>query len=727
VALTVENLNRLQPRALTSPLRGGRDLRAAGDADLGRGAGASTLLPPPETGFAPLAAFDLPTRGRLRGFSVALRLVVLMLALVFVAAPAAAEEVIEQYRSDITVARDGTLHVAETIKVRAEGDKIKRGIYRDFPLTFEDADGKVHEVGFKLLSVTRDGKPEPHFTQSQGEYVRIYAGEESVFLEPGQSYTYVFTYETDRQLRWFDNHAELYWNVTGNAWDFPILSAFVRATLPEKAAPVRWTAYTGRYGERGADWRGAVTDGVLAIETTRPLASGEGFTIVAEIPQGLVTPPSSADEARYFLRDNRAWIIGGAGLVLVFGYYLAAWNAVGRDPKPGTIIPLFHPPEGVSPALAGYVQNWGFGMNARREFTAAALSLAVKGLVIFDERKDEELTLERTKAEWPGGYDALPPGEREILRWVNKHDGRGRIAQANATSVASVMENFRKSIDAENKQKFFRRNTLYFVGGLILTVLVFVLIIVFGGLRGLEVGMLFPVAFAGGVFGMVVFPVLRTLLSGSSFFDVVKAGFSLVVALGFLAAFAGKFLASAAGNPYGVVHTVTSFIAEHPFPVALVLTFPALNGLFLYLLRAPTTLGRPVMDQLAGFRMYLETAESGRLNIADAPDMTTERFEALLPYAVALDVEKPWADAFAAALKRAHPDDPDPIATYYNPTWRHGGRWSSDSFGRSISSAVTGATGALAASMPRSSSGSSGFSGGGGSGGGGGGGGGGGW
>lgn len=674
-----------------------------------------------------LANLDLPSRGRLRGFAAAARALALTLAFVFVTAPVAAEETIEQFRSDITVARNGTLHVAETIRVRAEGDKIKRGIYRDFPLTFEDADGKVHEVGFKLLSVTRDGTPEPHFTQSQGEYIRIYAGEESVFLKPGQTYTYVFTYETDRQIRWFDDHAELYWNVTGNAWDFPILAAFVRVTLPENAAPARWTAYTGRYGERGADWRGAVTDGVLAIETTRPLGAGEGFTIVAEIPQGLVTPPSSADEARYFLRDNRAWIIGGAGLVLVFGYYLAAWNAVGRDPKPGTIIPLFHPPEGVSPALAGYIKNWGFGMDARREFTAAALSLAVKGVIVFDEETKHELTLTRTDAPVPGGIDSLPPGEREVLNWVERHGGVGRIAQSNATSVASVMKKFRKGINSENKTKFFRRNTLYFVGGLVLTVLVFLLILVFGGLRGAELGLFIPVLFVGGVFGIMVIPVLRMILSGGSLASIAKGGLSLIAFFGFFVAFASQFLVHMVASPYGVLGTATRFITEHPFPLALLVTFPALNGLFLYLLRAPTALGRPVMDEVAGFRMYLETAESGRLNIADAPDLTTERFEALLPYAVALDVEKPWADSFAAALRRAHPDDPDPVATYYNPAWRRGGTWSSDSFGRSISSAVSGATGVLAASMPRSSSGSSGFSGGGGSGGGGGGGGGGGW
>ena len=110
---------------------------------------------------------------------------------------------------------------------------------------------------------------------------------------------------------------------------------------------------------------------------------------------------------------------------------------------------------------------------------------------------------------------------------------------------------------------------------------------------------------------------------------------------------------------------VWAYVENYPFSFVLVGAFAMVNGLFFYLLRAPTALGRPIMDQLAGLRLYLETAESDRLNL-NAPEITAERFEALLPYAVALDVEKPWSDAFAAALRRAHPgrsgpDEPLPF------------------------------------------------------------------
>jgi hypothetical protein len=109
-------------------------------------------------------------------------------------------EIIEHFDAQIEVAPNGTLTVTETIRVRAEGREIKRGIYRDFPLTFTDDQDRRRQVTFKLLGVARDGRPEPHFTKRSATGIRIYAGEESVFLQPG-TYTYRFRYQTGRQIR----------------------------------------------------------------------------------------------------------------------------------------------------------------------------------------------------------------------------------------------------------------------------------------------------------------------------------------------------------------------------------------------------------------------------------------------------------------------------------------------------------------------------------------------
>ena len=129
------------------------------------------------------------------------RVLVFLLMLSATTAPAA--EVIHSFDSSVRVAKDGELFVTEAIRVQAEGREIRRGIYRDFPLTFKDPQGRVREVEFKLLAVERDGKPEPHSTTRQHGIIRIYAGSKDTNVSRGE-HTYVFRYRTGRQIRWFE-------------------------------------------------------------------------------------------------------------------------------------------------------------------------------------------------------------------------------------------------------------------------------------------------------------------------------------------------------------------------------------------------------------------------------------------------------------------------------------------------------------------------------------------
>ena len=648
-----------------------------------------------------------------------------LLGLLLGTAPVYAAEYINLFDSNVMVAKDGELAVTETIDARAEGRAIRHGIYRDFPLYFRDAAGTLREVTFKSLSVERDGRPEPYHTERMHNFIRIYFGDKDTLLRSGV-YEYVFRYRTNRQVRWFDNKPELNWNVTGNFWQFPIYTARYHLHLAENARPVRWLGFTGKVGERGTDWNGAVApDGTLNVESTRALLPGQGLTVVAELPQGSVNPPSQSDLLWYQMFDNRQWIIGGVGFLLVLGYYLVSWFAVGRDPKGGTIIPLFHPPAGISPALANYIHDWGFGREKWRAFTAAALSLAVRGLIRFDQSGN---TLMLTKASEPkGGYQTIPAGERAIYSWVNI-GGIATIDKAHGESVAKVGDEFTKSIEKENRNRFFRRNLGYVIAGLVMTAAVVVAVGSFGGLQDQDMSILVGLGFAGYVGGFFVVPLIMQLFSAGGRIDViVKVGIGLIVAA-IIISTAGHLVYSvaSAGISRGIP-ALEATAANFPFPFVLVAAFTALNGMFFYLMRAPTALGRPVMDQIDGLRLYLQTAESDRLNM-QAPEITAAHFEELLPYAVALDVEKPWADAFAAALKRAHPGDADPMSHHYQPGWGSGSNWSGGggNFSNSIASSVAGFSAALASAVPVSS-GSSGFGGGGGSGGGGGGGGGGGW
>lgn len=649
--------------------------------------------------------------------------VFILIAALGCAGKASAAEVIHSFNSDVQVAKDGELTVTETLRVRAEGRAMRHGIYRDFPLTFRDAGGRLREVTFSVIAVRRDGHNEPYHTERTNGVIRIYAGDKDTLIQPGE-YTYAFEYRTGRQVRWFDGKPELNWNVTGNFWRFPIEAAAYRLHLIGNAAPLRWTAFTGRVGARGTDWRAAIGgDGTLTVSTTRRLSPGEGLTVVAALPQTAVDPPSADTLLWYRFFDNRQWIIAGIGFLGILIYYFVAWEALGRDPKGGPIIPLFHPPEGISPALANYIHQWGLTREKWRAFTAAALSLAVRGLILLD-RSGGGLTLKATGKNSDGG-PPVSPEELAIVTKLITAGGTIVIDRAHAVTVADLATKFTSAVVALNRNRFFRRNLGYVALGIAMTIAVIIAIVAFGGLQDTDVGILFGFGFGGFFLGIFILPILRALFGeGPKLAKLLQMTFLLVFGVIWLSVafnFAHALLLTRLSQS---LPALRAFVENDPFPFVLVAAFAALNGIFLYLMKAPTELGRKVMDQLDGLRLYLETAESDRLN-RGAPEITTDRFEALLPYAVALDVEKPWAQAFESALRRAHPEDADPMRSY-QPGWYGGGGWSSGSFGSAMGSTVGSVSTAFAAAVP-ASSGSSGFSGGGGSGGGGGGGGGGGW
>ncbi|MEH6809012.1 MAG: DUF2207 domain-containing protein [Hyphomonas oceanitis] len=157
--------------------------------------------------------------------------------------------------------------------------------------------------------------------------------------------------------------------------------------------------------------------------------------------------------------------------------------------------------------------------------------------------------------------------------------------------------------------------------------------------------------------------------------------------------------------------------------MGLVIGIIALNGWFMYLMPAPTKLGQNVRTEIEGFKLYMETAEKLQLNAVEVgseapPPMTAERYETFLPYAIALDVEKPWTKHFEKLMPEA--------AKAYNPVWTNMAANGFSDVGHMTSGMVSSISSGVTSSMPQSSS-SSGSGGGGFSGGGGGGGGGGGW
>jgi uncharacterized membrane protein YgcG len=388
---------------------------------------------------------------------------------------AVADERILDYHSDIGVMEDGSMTVVETIRVRAEGRDIRRGIYRDFPTDYRDRFGNRYRVGFQVTGVTRDGLDEPFRAEGYANGVRVYVGNPDVYLDPGE-YTYHISYRTNRQLGFFEEHDELYWNVTGNGWAFPIDVAGAVVTLPGQvpAAVIRVAAYTGVVGSTARNAATEVGDGTAIVETTRGMRPHEGLTIVVSWPKGVVPEPTLTERLRWLLRDNRGLLIALAGFGLIFAYLYLAWSRHGRDPKEGVIFPHYEPPEAISPATARYVRRMAYD---DRTLTAAIINLAVKGYVEIAE-SGSTYTVTRVARE-PA---PVAPGERVLMSKLFSKEEIVELDDSNHKVIGGARRAHRRALRLHNHKVHFRLNSNLLIPAVLLLATSALLVVSVGGL-----------------------------------------------------------------------------------------------------------------------------------------------------------------------------------------------------------------------------------------------------
>lgn len=416
---------------------------------------------------------------RVRKSTVFVFIEVILLFLVF-GAPSHAlslpKERITGFSSYIRVHTDGSLTVTEEIKVISAHISIKRGIVRDFPTKYKDRYGGRIKVSFKVLEVLREGRPEPYHIKSAKNGKRVFIGRQDVFLRPG-AHTYAITYKTDRQLGFFKDFDELYWNVTGNGWTFLIERAEAIVELPPGATIIQHTGYTGPYGSRGQEFTAASDrEGLMTFAATRPLKPGEGLTIVVAWPKGIVAAPTSLDMLGYFVKDHPSLSASMGGFVLLLFYYLFFWYREGRDPKKGTIIPHFFPPQGFSPASIRIIKRMGYKGMGNKTFAVALVNMAVKGFLKIEEESGNVYKVTKT-----GADDAmLSKWERKVALKLFGRDSSIVLKNDNHEKISKAREVLLNGLMKDLEHNYFILNRGYLGRGLLLTLFVAASVFAFG-------------------------------------------------------------------------------------------------------------------------------------------------------------------------------------------------------------------------------------------------------
>jgi hypothetical protein len=312
--------------------------------------------------------------------SRALLLLLLLLGAAADRAVAQRSMVIERFDATIRVEPDGTIDVTERITARFTGSW--NGIYRSIPVKYRDSRGLNWTLGVAVQSAT-DG---------EGQALRWDAARERHYLKlrmwiPGAvnaTRTAVLHYRATNALRFFDEHDELYWNVTGDEWDVPIEAATARIELPPAAGGVRAIAFNGYYGSTAQEAAVEIERTAIRIAMPHELAFHEGLTAVVGWDKGVVRAPTAAERTLGVVASNWPLILPVPVLVGAF----LMWRRRGKDPRRLPITVRYEPPPDLTPGEAGTLLDNSPDM---RDITASLVDLAVRGHLKFEERDDNKL------------------------------------------------------------------------------------------------------------------------------------------------------------------------------------------------------------------------------------------------------------------------------------------------------------------------------------------------
>lgn len=546
---------------------------------------------------------------------------------------------------------DGSMEVQENISVLAMRGRIRQGIFRTLPDIWERRDGRIFRANYTVMSVLRNGVPELFQLDQQPQAVIVRIGSAGHILRPG-IYHYQIRYKVSNHFSRSHGKDELYWNVTGSSWPWPISRASFRLQLPNASENLNAQAKDRRlhsieaFSVMAGSKRSAATilpDG--SVRTIRSMAKGEGLTVVYSWPQAVLAnapQPKAIAPLVHLLIPTPETLVIWLPLLLMIGYYYCWWqkNVIQTGLKMPAIISLDHVPNGMTPGYLRFL--------IRRDYDDIAFSSDVLGLVT-----------KRAVALVSGKRDALREAGVILRLSLLTTAGDSRLDRADKALVSQIFSGKRKNLPLctghqpslhkarRNQEKYYdaQRERLFRKWGPPLRHCIYL-------------SLLMPAACAIWVdfrIALITIPVLFLWLVGGAiwFFlarflchrrDMWRFWGPVPLILGLI---------------FGSLTTWGGYVLMFMQPVN---QLPAgyLGGMamaFAFLVfvswRTPryTQRGLNELAVAKGVKLYLASAQKENLHYRYPPAQIMSHFETLLPVAVGLGLGKEWMETFADYLR----------------------------------------------------------------------------
>ncbi len=323
----------------------------------------------------------------------------LLLLLIFSLPALARSYRVTKFESTIHVEEDGSARIHEQITFAFSGSY--QGIYRTIPVDYPGTAGSNYTLFIKVEQVTDENGNSLKYEKSTSNgalKLKVYVpgavdAERTVNIE----------YSSPNATRFFDDHDEFYWNVTGNDWPVPIGHVSADIYFPADARDkMKAQAFEGIYG--ASDHGMASVDGsVASFSNVRPLALRGGLTADVYLDKGVLHQPSALARFFRFVRSNPIVSLPFWAFAVMF----CMWWVKGRDPNPGmSVAPMYEPPEKMGPAEVGTLIDGGVNS---RDITSVLVDMAVRGYVkivetehkgFLSSSKDYEFHLLKDSSQW---------------------------------------------------------------------------------------------------------------------------------------------------------------------------------------------------------------------------------------------------------------------------------------------------------------------------------------
>ncbi|MHB0935052.1 MAG: DUF2207 family protein [Armatimonadota bacterium] len=343
--------------------------------------------------------------------------------------------------------------------------------------------------------------------------------------------------------------------------------------------------------------------------------------------------------------------------------YLILWLWVGRDPRPGAIQPCNTPPKGLSPAAARFLRRAAYD---HKVLAVALVDLAAKGLfgirendgqfvLVNHECRHPGETLRDRLADFPGS--ALFPDELAAAVVLLNLREEFAVTTLNQDEFKESVKRLQAKLKSRCLGRYFRLNLPHLFAGLGISLALSVAV----GWHVWQLGHWLDVLRLAG--GSALF-----FLSGCMVLFNLRPMWITVLNSPVDQIGKGYYTVFATVSTVGFAAAGTALLWPVPIPLILFMAgMLAVNLLFIHLLKAPTLVGRKLLDELEGFRAFL-CGQARTMPLPDGQaDITPALFERYLPYAMALDVAREWTTRCLASLNASVP------GWYYGSAWREGG------------------------------------------------------